>query len=658
MAQTGKSATQDPKMELVDEEVEIMESDAYIEKLVKGWSKLSLFQRIGYSFICILAIGLSLFHIYTSGYGTLPAWQHRAVHLCVGLTLIYILFPFNKKKGFQWFDLIPTLISLALLVFVVVDYPGPELRQGEPEVVDLIVGSLMVVLVVESVRRTNGWAMTLVSIFFIAYIFLGPYFPGLLSHQGYRYIKFIDQMFNGTLGIFGTPLYVSSTVLILFVIWGAFLIRTGAGEFFTELALALTGNKRGGPALAAVVSSAMVGSITGNGAANVVITGAFTIPLMKRIGYKPSFAAAVEAVASQGGQIMPPIMGAAAFIMAEYVGVPYIKVCAYAAIPALGYYLLAGVMVYLEARKQGLGAIPKDQLPKTWEVFKNGFYFLVPIVFIVYMMAEGNSAMKAGFYAILLSIALSFIRKANRLNFLNLLVCLEKGARSGLSVIAACAAAGIIVGAISLTGLGMRFSRFAVEVSGDNLLVLLFMMMIASLVLGMGMPTTPAYIILAVLGAPVLIKMGVLPIAAHLFVFYFGIISGLTPPVAITAYTAAGVAGSDPTETGMYATKLALGGFLLPFMFVYNPALLLQSDNVWLIIQVALTTLMGCIAFATAIQGFAITRLNMFERVAFVIASGMFFHPGTVTDILGLALIFVAAFFHWQRSAKLQHVMQ
>lgn len=627
----------------IDDEVRFNKSVPFIERVMKERTKLSSTQIITYSLLAFVAIGLSVFHLYTSLRGTLPAWQHRAVHLCLGLILLFALYPFNKKKGFGIFDLIPLLITVSILGFVLMDYPGQELRQGIPNQLDVIFGTLLIFLVIEGARRTNGNAMAIVSVFFLAYIFIGPYFPGILSHQGYRYVKMIDQMFNGTVGIFGVPLYVSSTVLILYVIWGSFLMKSGAGDFFTNLALSVTGHKKGGPALAAVLSSAMVGSITGNGAANVAITGSFTIPLMKRIGYKSDFAAAVEAVASQGGQIMPPIMGAAAFIMAEYIGIPYIRVATYAAIPAVLYFIIAGVIIYLQASKRNLGGLLKKDLPKTWVTFRSGFYFFIPIVFIVVMMARGSSPMKAGFWAVFLTIGLSYLNKVNHLSFIDILGCLEKGAKTAVPVIVACAAAGIIVGSISLTGLGIRFSRFAVDISGGNLYIMLFMIMLASIILGMGMPTSSAYIVLAVLGTPPLINLGVNRVAAHMFVLYFGIISGLTPPVAITAYTAAGIADSNPNKTALLSTKIGIGGFLLPFMFVINPELLLQSSDVLRTVLVIITSLTGCIAFAIFMQGYLFTNLSILSRVGFLATGIMLIQANIYTDVVAIIILIMLA---------------
>lgn len=592
--------------------------------------------------ISITAISYSLFHIYTAGFGTLPSWQHRAVHVSFGLLLLFMLFPLSKKRGFKFYDLIPILLSCVVIAFTIFGYPAIEYRSGRPEMIDLVIGTILIVLIIEAVRRTNGIMMSGIISIFLVYIFVGPKLPGLLGHQGYSYDKMIDTLFLSTSGIFSAPVYTSSTVIVLFIIFGAFFLKSGAGQFFIDLAFVLVGKKRGGPALAAVGSSAMLGTITGNGAANVAITGAFTIPMMKRIGYTPRFAAAVEAVASQGGQIMPPIMGAAVFIMAEMTGIAYIKLAGYALIPAFLYFLIAGVMVYIQALKMKLSGVPAEEIPKVSAVFKRVYYF-APIIFIVTFMMMGNSPMKAGLYTIFLTIALSYFKKEYWLGWRDILAALETAARSALMVVAACAGAGIIVGCVVLTGLGTRFSRIAIQLSGDNLLIMLILVMVASLILGMGMPTVSAYVILAILAAPPLIDLGVSPVAAHMFVFYFGVFSGLTPPVAITAYTAAGLAGSSPNGTAITATKIGIGGFIIPFMFVYNEALLLQGDPTF-IIQAVITSIIGSIAFVAFLQRYFVRAATVLEQILYLAAAIMLVMPGTLSDIVGLT-IFVGTIF-------------
>ncbi|MBM4761411.1 TRAP transporter permease [Bacillus sp. B15-48] len=609
----------------------------YIEKVTQKESNLKGLPKVLAIIIALTAITFSVFHLYTAGFGSLPSWQQRAVHVSFGLLLLFMLFPFSKKKGFKFYDLIPILLSSLVLAYALFDYPAIEYRAGQPNSMDIMIGTLLIILIIEGVRRTNGILMSILITFFLFYIFLGPYFPGLLGHQGYSYKKMIDTLFISTSGIFSSPVYTSSTVIVLFIIFGSFFLKSGAGKFFIDFAFLLVGKRRGGPALASVASSAMLGTITGNGAANVAITGAFTIPMMKRIGYSPKFAAGVESVASQGGQLMPPIMGAAIFIMAEMTGVPYIELIAYALIPALLYFLVAGIIVYLQAGKLGLKGASDEEIPKVTEVLKR-LYFFLPIAFIIGLMLMGFSPIKAGLYSIFLTIGLSYLKRENWMSWRDVLACLESAAKSSMIVVSACAGAGIIVGSVVLTGLGTRFSRLAIDISGENLLLLLILVMVASIILGMGMSTVSAYVILAVLAAPALINLGVSPVAAHMFVFYYGVMSGLTPPVAITAYTAAGLAGSSPNATAFTATKIGLGGFIVPFIFVYNEALLLQGDTSTIALSV-ITSIIGAAAFVFFLQGYLIRETSWGERLLFLAAAITLIIPGILTDITGVALL-------------------
>src|SRR5699024_1446257 len=515
---------------------------------------------------------------------------------------------------------------------------------------DAIFGTVFIALVLEATRRTNGILMAAIGLIFLGYTLYGQFFPGALAHPGIRYEKMVDHMFSGTLGIFSEPIYVSSTVLILFVIFGSFLMKSGGGQFFTDFAFGLLGNKTGGPALSGVGSSALVGTITGNGAANAAITGAFTIPLMKKLGYNKRFSAAVEAVASQGGQIMPPIMGASVFIMAETIGIPYIQLALFALIPAVIYFFIAGLVVYFHAKRLEMAGIPNEQLPDFKKVLLKQGYLFLPILIIIALMVYGYSPMKAGFYAVIATIILSWVRKTTRMSLLDILAALENGTRNALTVVAACATAGIIVGAVSLTGLGITFSRFAIDMAGQNLLLLLMLVAVASIIMGMGMPTVSAYVILAVLGAPALIELGVNAVAAHMFVFYFGVLSGLTPPVAITAYTTAGIAGSDPLKTAFYAIKIGLGGFFVPFIFAYNPVLLIQGGDPAEIAAAIGSAFLSCIFFAAALEGYLFGQLNALKRLLSMGSAVLLVIPGILGDVLGLTL--AIGLFLWQWRIK------
>ena len=635
--------------ELKKIDVTLEEKPADVEILWRTRKEQWNLKRVMMLITVILSIGFSAFHIYTAGFGTLPSWHHRSIHVAWALLLIFLLFPARKSKGFTWIDVITISASALMMWVILTGYPEIEQRQGNVSDMDLMMGTLLLVLILEATRRTNGIIMSAIAAFFLVYIFYGKYFPGALAHPGVRYETMISNMYNGTLGIFSTPIYVSSTVLILFVIFGAFLMRSGGGQFFTNFAFAALGNKTGGPALSGVGASALVGTITGNGAANAAITGAFTIPLMKKLGYRPKFAAAVEAVASQGGQIMPPIMGAAIFIMAETTGIPYIQLALYGLIPALIYFLITAFMIYFHAKNLQLAGIPKEQLPDLKHVLLTQSYLFIPIFSIIGLMLMGYSPMKAGFYAILLTFALSWVSSKTRMGLLDILAALEKGSKSALVVIAACATAGIIVGAVSITGLGLTFSRFVINISGENLLLLLILTACASIVLGMGMPTVSAYIILAVLGVPALTQLGVDLIAAHFFVFYFGVMSGLTPPVAITAFTTAGIAGSRPMATAFYSMRIGIGGFLIPFIFVYSPELLLQGDSVWQTALAVITAIISCYAFAIGIERFWVKRLNQLTRIIVLAAALLLIVPGYVGDIIGI-LVLIAIYISQKRT--------
>ncbi|SFB22562.1 TRAP transporter, 4TM/12TM fusion protein [Lentibacillus halodurans] len=626
----------------------IEEKSAYVEEIWKNRGERWNFSRFLVLIISLLAIGLSIFHIYTAGFGTLPSWQQRSIHVLWAMLLIFLLFPFRKGKSFGIFDILVVLLTLVTSFYMITEAEPIQSRQGNINGTDILFGTSFIFLVLEATRRTNGILMASVGIFFLVYTLFGQYFPGALAHPGIRYEKMVDHMFSGTLGIFSAPIYVSSTVLILFVIFGAFLIRSGGGQFFTDAAFGLLGNKTGGPALSSIGSSALVATITGNGAANAAITGSFTIPLMKKLGYHKRFSAAVEAVASQGGQIMPPIMGASVFIMAETIGIPYIQLALFALIPAVIYFFIAGMVVYYHAKRLKMTGIPSEQLPDLKKVLLKQGYLFLPIIIIIALMIYGYSPMKAGFYATVATIILSWVRKATRMSLLDILAALENGTRNALTVVAACATAGIIVGAVSLTGLGITFSRFVIDVAGQNLLLLLFLVAVASIIMGMGMPTVSAYVILAVLGAPALIDMGVNVVAAHMFVFYFGVLSGLTPPVAITAYTTAGIAGSDPLKTAFYAIKIGLGGFFVPFIFAYNPVLLMQGGDLAEIAVAVGSAFISCIFFAAALEGYLFGELEVLKRVFSMGAAVLLVTPGFLGDILGLALAMELFLWQWR----------
>jgi TRAP transporter 4TM/12TM fusion protein len=598
-----------------------------------------------------VAVSMSLFHLYTAGYMVFTAMVQRSIHLCFALVLIFLHFPAGERSSrakvpfADWGFILFSVIS-CLYITINWEEMSEAIRIAEPNSVDIVLGIVATLLVLEATRRTSGMAMPLVAICFILYGFVGPYMPGILNHPGIPLSQFIGMNYLFTEGIFGVPLGVSATFVIIFIIFGAFLEESGGGKFFIDMACSLFGAVRGGPAKIAIISSGFFGTISGSAVANVVGTGTFTIPMMKRIGYQPHFAGAVEAVASTGGMIMPPVMGAAAFVMAEILGISYVSVCMAAAIPAILYYFSLFVFIDLEAARTGLRGIPKDEKPKIRQVFRDGGHLLVPPVLLVYLLAFVQwSAIKAGFYAVVATVVCAMLRKSTRFDGKKLKVALRKGATGALQVAAVCACAGIVISIVSITGLGLTFSTVLIQLAHGNLFLLLVLTMMASLILGMGLPATPCYIILAVLAAPAIVEMGLSPMAAHLFVFYFGCISAITPPVAVAAYAGAAIAAANPMRTGYTAWRLGLAAFIVPFMFIYGPPLIMVGP-VWEIILASITALVGVALLAAAIQGFILSRLKIIERVILFTAALLLIKPGWITDVIGIVMAAIIGVIH------------
>lgn len=601
--------------------------------------------------VLIVAVSMSLFHLYTAGYMVFTAMVQRSIHLAFVLALIFLLFPAtarSSRKSVPLTDWALIALSTVACLYITVNWEAlsEAVRIADPNAVDMVLGVVATLLVLEATRRTAGMALPLVAIGFILFGFIGPYLPGVLNHPGIPLNQFVGMNYLFSEGIFGVPLGVSATFVVIFIIFGGFLEESGGGRFFIDLACALFGAVRGGPAKIAILSSGFFGTISGSAVANVVGTGTFTIPMMKRIGYRPHFAGAVEAVASTGGMIMPPVMGAAAFIMAEILGVPYLKVCITAALPALLYYFSLFVFIDLEAARTGLKGIPRHEKPRIPQVLREGGHLLLPPVLLVYLLAVVQwSAIKAGFFAVAATVVCAMLRKSTRLNGRKLLAALRKGATGALQVAAVCACAGIVISIISITGLGLTFSSILINLAHGNLFLLLVLTMIASLILGMGLPATPCYIILAVLSAPAIVQMGISPMAAHLFVFYFGCISAITPPVAVAAYAGAAIAGSDPMRTGYTAWRLGLAAFIVPFMFIYGPPLILVG-NLWEILQASVTSLIGVALLAASLQGFALMRLGAVERIFLFAAALLLIKPGWITDLIGIGMAISIAGIH------------
>lgn len=571
-------------------------------------------------------LAFSLFQLYTAIFGQYTAYIQRSVHLGFALSLIFILFPLRRRKGARhkvaWYDYIFALLSIGVGAYWPIMYDDLVFRIGRVTELDLIVGILAVILTLEATRRAVGMPITVIGILFLTYGFFGPYFPGFMRHRGQDLESLIQLMFYTTDGILGTPIGVSATFIFTFLLFGSFLVKTGVGQYFNDLAVSLAGNLTGGPAKVAIFSSALQGTISGSSVANVVTSGSYTIPMMKKLGYKKEFAGGVEAAASTGGQLMPPIMGAAAFLMVEFIGgVTYWEIAKAAAIPALLYFTGVWIMTHFEAKRIGLKGLSPEEMPDRKEVLKK-IYLLTPILAIILFLLVGIPTMQAALYGILLTIFVSAFNKETRLGFKDIIHALVDGARTALAVAAATATAGIIVGVVVKTGLGLSLANGLVSASGGNVLLTLFFTMLAAIVLGMGSPTTANYVITSTIAAPAIITLLmvdepagaavpiVVALSAHLFVFYFGIIADITPPVALAAFAASGISGGEPIRTGFNAAKLAIAAFIIPYMFVLSPELLM-IDTTWTqLIWVLITAITGMIAIGAGLIGYWYRKLN------------------------------------------------
>jgi TRAP transporter 4TM/12TM fusion protein len=628
----------------------------------------------------ILAVALAFFHVYVAAFGTPETHSFRSTHLTGMLALAIMLRPLFRHSvrdplvgatqrdtllrlfGFV-IDLV--LIGLVLVVEIYILWDVEELvaREGSLDPSDVWVGLILIALVLEATRRAVGWTMVIITGFFIVHTLFTDHFFGFLYGPPVRLERLVDVQFVRTEGIFGIPILVVSTYILLFILFGAILLRSGAGRFFIDLAVSITGHRIGGPAKAAVVASAFLGTVSGSATANVVTTGSFTIPMMKRLGYRAKFAAAVEACASSGGQITPPIMGAAAFIIAEFMGVDYLTVVVAAILPALLYFVTIYFMVHLEADKRGIERLPKESLPRFGAVMRRGWHLLLSLAILVWFLMVGFTPMLAAFWAIIVLVGLSFISPATRMSAADLLAALELGVRSTIPVTVACACAGIIIGCVFVSGLGLKFTNEVIGLADGNLLVLLLLTGCAAIFLGMGITTTAVYITVAALIVPALIKIGVVPMAAHLFAFYFGVVSTITPPVALAAFAAAAIAGSPPMATAVESARIGIAKYLVPFVFVYNPALLFEGPA-WLTAYSGVASLVGLWGLSVALEGWYRGSLSPVMRlvvgvgaIALMVpplaASRWFGLPGYALDIFGamVLILFTVARLRTQRTA-------
>ena len=603
----------------------------------------------------ILAICFVAFHLYTAAFGTMPGIAQKSIHLGFLLVIFYINAMVDSEKRWEQIFLgIMALFALGGCAYITILDENLQLRAGIVYASDILFAILLIIAIFEACRRKMGNPLVIITLVFVAYAFLGKYIPGFLNQPGMTLKKFTSLVYLTTDGIFGSPLYASASYVVLFVLLGAIMSVSGIGDYMTNLATSLFGHMRGGPAKVAVVASGFFGSISGSPTANVIGTGTFTIPMMKKNGFEPEFAAAVEATASTGGAIMPPIMGSTAFIMAEMLGIPYTAVAKAALIPAILYFLavLFGVDIY--AAKHGLKGIPRSQLPKVRSMLKQ-IYMLAPLIFLIFCMAVFNmTIVRSGLLTIIVTLVLVEINPTPRMTKEQWLQIPVQTVKSAVSVGIACAMAGIISGVIMGSGLGYRISSILTSVAGTSMLLLLVLTMVVSLIMGMGVPTTAAYLVLASLVAPTMIQLGIPPLAAHMFIFYFGCISSITPPVALAAYAGAGLAGCDPNKTGYKAFRLAFCSFLMPYLFVYNPVLLMEGgvlDILWSLV----TALIGAYLLASGFEGFFFRwSLKWFERPLMILGAVMLIVPGMVTDLVGIAIIVVefVTEFMFKRSEK------
>ena len=589
---------------------------------------------------CLL---VSCYHLYTAAFGPPVTLVHRSLHVAMILALGFLMYPAGKKSDMtkpSILDWILAALSFAAPIYIYTDYLGVVERAGNPNDADLYMATLLVALVLECSRRVTGNALTVLSLFFIAYGLFGREFPGMFMHRGYDWASLSNHFFANTEGIYGTSVSVAASYIFLFILFGAVMSKCGMGQFFNDIALALAGHTKGGPAKVSVIASGFLGSINGSAVANVVTTGAFTIPLMKKTGYSKEFAGAVEAAASVGGQLLPPIMGAAAFIMAEMISVQYSTIITWAAIPALLYYLSIVLQVHLRASKDGLVGLPKDQLPKTGDVMKRRSHLLIPVLFLLYMLFfSGTTVIFSAVMTILVTIVVSMFRKETRMTFSTFLDALADGAKQTVSVAVACACVGIIIGVCSKTGFGLTMANTIIALGSTSLLFTLFFTMITCMILGMGLPSIPAYIITATIAAPALAKLGIPAGAAHMFSFYYAMFANLTPPVALASFAAAGLSGGNPMKTGVASVKLAIAGFIVPFMFVYAPQLMLINTTLAEGAWVAASACVGVFLIAVAVEGYLFAPMAAWLRLIAAAGSLLLIKPGMETDAIGLAVL-------------------
>jgi TRAP transporter 4TM/12TM fusion protein len=607
--------------------------------------------------IAVIGFLMSAFHIYVLLIRAIDPWIFRSIHIVFGGALLFALVPGWKGAPRDRIHPVDYFFFAGLCVsvlYILWDLENVILRMGvAPNGLDVLFSLIFVVVVLEMTRRTTGWALVMTALAAVLYGCLGQYLPGFLNHRGYSLSRLVTYLFSLD-GIMSIPIQASATYVFIFVLFGAFLDASGASMFFVDFARSVAGSYRGGPGKVSIVSSAMIGTVSGSSVANVVIDGVFNIPMMKASGFRSTVAGAIEAMNSTAGQIVPPVMGTAAFIMAEILGISYAKVCVGAIIPSLLYYVAAYFMIDFYAAKNALLGVPRDQLPRFIKSMVEKGYLLIPLIaLILCLMVLQMSPFRAVMWATLVLIPLSWLKVETGLNLRKIWTSLAIGPQSAIEIVSTCACAGIIIGVISLTGLGGKFAMIIITYSAGNLLLSLFFTMLITLILGMGLPTTASYCIAASMLAPALIKMGVLPLAAHLFVFYFACLSALTPPVAVAAYAAAAIARAPAWNVGWVSTKFAIAAFIVPYMFVYGNELIMMGGGPAIVLAI-ITAAMGVGMLAAAVQGWCIGlgKINYLERAILLAASLLLMKPGWVSDAVGLCMVLALYFWKWQKAGR------
>ncbi len=615
----------------------------------REWSPVRLLSREGAAWLVCLA--MSFFQLYTAGIGLLQQPVQRAIHVGFTLVIIFLLYP-CKLRLFRWVDPIFLVGSLVGTGYVALFYNDIAMRGGMITPYETVLGSITIVVVLEAARRVLGKALPILSLVFLLYCYFGKYAPGFLEIRGYSFTRIVQHMYLTNEGVFGVAVGVSATYIFMFILFGAFLSAGGGAQLFNNLAMAFAGRLSGGPAKVAVIGSGLMGSINGSSIANVATVGALTIPMMKKVGYSSEEAAGIEACASTGGQFMPPIMGAGAFIMAEFLNLPYLTIAKAALIPAILYYLAVFVHVHYVARRDAIGGIESDV--SALRILRKDGYLMLPVVLIVVMLIMHYTPLKAAFWAVVAICCLSLFDRNRSMTPRLLARTLAEGARSAVSTAAACAVVGFIVGTCSLTALGLSFSNNLLSLTDGSLLTTLVLSMLACLILGMGLPTTANYIVTSTVIAPALMKLGVPGLAAHLFVFYFGIKADITPPVCLATYTAAGIAGANPARAGLTAFGIALPSFFLPYMFVYTPAILWQQDT-----GAALTAMVFALIGIAGMTGFGVgwlgRALGIVPRMLCLAAGVCCFMPQTTfrtAGAIGMVLVAAPVYFTAWREAR------